>query len=100
MNLAVICIDFRDHVHISISHVISPTMTDTYSDPTGFFIDPRGTGFVDGAKLVFWCMDPDVAVQNTSLELTVRSFSFEITAKVGTEGATNFFLFWNIFREL
>jgi hypothetical protein len=24
----------------------------------------------------------------------------KITAKVGTEGATNFFLFWNIFREL
>ncbi|KAJ7349807.1 hypothetical protein DFH08DRAFT_125102 [Mycena albidolilacea] len=69
-NLAVICIDFRDCAHISISHVVSPATTDTYSNPIGFFIDTHGTGFVDGAKLVFWCMDPDVAVQTTSLELT------------------------------
>jgi hypothetical protein len=76
-NLAAICIDFRDRAHISISHVVSLATIDTYTNPTGFFIDPRGTGFVDGAKLIFWCMDPDVAVQTTSLERTVRSFSFE-----------------------
>jgi hypothetical protein len=78
-NLAVICIDFRDRAHISITHFVSPATTDTYSDPTGFFIDPRDTGFVDRANLVFWCMDPDVAVQTASLELTVRSFPSKLT---------------------
>jgi hypothetical protein len=76
----VVCIDFRDRAHISISHVISPAMNDTYLRPSSLFIDQRGMGFIDRTKIVFWCMDPDVAVQTTSqpLELIVRSFSFGI----------------------
>ncbi|KAJ7722106.1 hypothetical protein B0H14DRAFT_2411501, partial [Mycena olivaceomarginata] len=32
--------------------------------------------------------------------LYISAIPGDITAKVGTEGATKFFLFWNVFREL
>ncbi|KAJ7349795.1 hypothetical protein DFH08DRAFT_863121 [Mycena albidolilacea] len=68
-NLVVVCIDFRDRAHISVSHVVSPAVGGGDLRPSGPFIDRRGMGFIDRTRIVFWCMDPDVAVQTTSQPL-------------------------------
>ncbi|KAJ7308669.1 hypothetical protein DFH08DRAFT_899882 [Mycena albidolilacea] len=62
-HLVVICIDFQDRAHISVSHLISPATADTSSYPSGFFIDSHLVGFVEQSKIVFWCMKSDIAVQ-------------------------------------
>jgi hypothetical protein len=80
--LVVICIDFRDRAHISISHVVSPAVVGVYFRPSDVFIGPRGMGFIDRTELVFWCMDSNVAVRTPStlqpVKETVGFFFLEI----------------------
>jgi hypothetical protein len=48
-----------------------------------------------------WALLATLAAQVCGYSIRVDPCNSQsITAKVGTEGATNFFLFWNIFREL
>ncbi|KAJ7796954.1 hypothetical protein B0H14DRAFT_67180 [Mycena olivaceomarginata] len=75
MNLAVICIDFRDRAHISVSHVISPAIPQ-YSRPSSFFINSCLVGFLDDPVIVSWCMDADAAVQ-VAPQLAKSSFRAE-----------------------
>jgi hypothetical protein len=79
MNLAVICIDFRDRAHISVSHVISPAIPQ-YSRPSSFFINSCLVGFLDDPVIVSWCMDADAAVQVAPqlAKSSVRLLYFEI----------------------
>jgi hypothetical protein len=63
MRLAVICIDFRDQAHISISQVISPTNS---KHPVGhLFINPQVMGFCTTTDIVSWTMNADAAIQTT-----------------------------------
>ncbi|KAJ7308679.1 hypothetical protein DFH08DRAFT_899913 [Mycena albidolilacea] len=62
-HLVVICINFQDRTHISVSHLISPATKDTVNRPSSFFIDSHLVGFVEHSKIVFWCMKSDIAVQ-------------------------------------
>ncbi|KAF7349452.1 hypothetical protein MSAN_01735200 [Mycena sanguinolenta] len=64
-NLVVICVDFRDRAHISMSYVVSPAAKDTLQFPSGFFIDPQIMGFLADSKLVTWRLDADAAIQTT-----------------------------------
>jgi len=64
-NLVVICIDFRDRARISISYVISPAINDTYSRPSGFFINPQVMGFIEQSKIVSWRLDADAPIEIT-----------------------------------
>jgi hypothetical protein len=79
-HLVVICINFQDRAHISVSHLISPAMKDTVNHPSSFFIDSHLVGFVEHSKIVFWCMKSDIAVQAVPqpVKSSVRSVSFEI----------------------
>ncbi|KAJ7349802.1 hypothetical protein DFH08DRAFT_1079126 [Mycena albidolilacea] len=90
-NLVVVCIDFRDRAHISVSHVISPAMNDTCFRPSSFFINPRGMGFIEVSKIVFWCMDPDVAVPTTSqpLQRTLKTRCLPLGRSICVLGYTH-----------
>ncbi|KAJ7902412.1 hypothetical protein B0H13DRAFT_757997 [Mycena leptocephala] len=63
MRLAVICIDFRDRAHISISQVISPTSTTHPVDH--LFINPQVMGFCTTMHIVSWTMNADAEVRTT-----------------------------------
>jgi hypothetical protein len=63
MRLAVICIDFRDRAHISISQVISPT--NVKRPVPRLFINPQVMGFYTTSDIVSWSMNADAALQTT-----------------------------------
>ncbi|KAJ7802933.1 hypothetical protein B0H13DRAFT_1931627 [Mycena leptocephala] len=65
MRLAVICIDFRDRAHISISQVSSPT--NVRHPVPHLFINPQIMGFCTTTDIVSWSrtMNADAAVQTT-----------------------------------
>jgi hypothetical protein len=63
MRLAVICIDFRDRAHISISQVISPASTRYPVDH--LFINPQVMGFCTTTDIVSWTMNADAEVRTT-----------------------------------
>ncbi|KAJ7902436.1 hypothetical protein B0H13DRAFT_2335599 [Mycena leptocephala] len=62
LRLAVICIDFRDRAHISISHVISPPSRHLFKH---LFINPQVMGFCTTTDIVTWSMNADAALQTT-----------------------------------
>ncbi|KAJ7788845.1 hypothetical protein B0H13DRAFT_2394954 [Mycena leptocephala] len=63
IRLAVICIDFRDRAHISISQVISPAST--WHPVDHLFINPQVMGFCTTMQIVSWTMNADPEVRTT-----------------------------------
>ncbi|KAJ6585831.1 hypothetical protein B0H19DRAFT_1228083 [Mycena capillaripes] len=61
--LAVVCVDFRDRAHISISNVISPVIDLPDEQRSGFFISAQVVGFCTKSSVIFWSMDADAPVQ-------------------------------------
>jgi hypothetical protein len=62
-QLAVVCVDFRDRTHISISNVISPVIDFQDERRSGFFISARVVGFCTKSSIISWCVDADAAVR-------------------------------------
>jgi hypothetical protein len=64
-NFGVICIDFHDRGHISISHVISPPINDTDDQfkRRSFFINAQVMGSCTTSNIISWSLNPNVTLR-------------------------------------
>ncbi|KAJ6585836.1 hypothetical protein B0H19DRAFT_1110831 [Mycena capillaripes] len=62
-KLVVVCVDFWDRAHISISHVISPAIEDLHRAWNRFFINARDMGFCTTSSIILWSMDAHAGVR-------------------------------------
>ncbi|KAJ7843949.1 hypothetical protein B0H13DRAFT_2412134 [Mycena leptocephala] len=79
MRLAVICIDFRDRAHISISQVSSPT--NVRHPVPHLFINPQIMGFCTTTDIVSWTMNADAAVQTTP-DVFIQAIPIDILGRM------------------
>jgi hypothetical protein len=80
-NFVVINLNYADRARISMTHVISPAINDTYPYPSCFFLNARVLGFCTRSSIVSWCMDPNIEVLEKSEDFswhTVRPTTFHI----------------------